>query len=107
VPGEYIFEFERWPRVIFSSFPGGSTWHVSLKLLAYLIYRRRDPLVERPVGQRFKPDPVVLKDDGRVRLWFDCGEMSIRKLEQSADRAERRTVRGDAAPARRQRCRRH
>lgn len=82
MPGEYIFEFEQWPRVIFSSFPGESTWHVSLKLLAYLIYRRRDPLVERPVGQRFKPDLVVLKDDGRVRLWIDCGETSIRKLER-------------------------
>ena len=82
MPGEYIFEFEQWPRVIFSSFPGESTWHVSLKLLAYLIYRRRDPLVERAVGQRFKPDLVVLKDDGRVRLWIDCGETSIRKLER-------------------------
>lgn len=82
MPGEYIFEFEQWPRVIFSSFPGESTWHVSLKLLAYLIYRRRSPLVERSVGQRFKPDLVVLGADGRVRLWIDCGETSIRKLER-------------------------
>lgn len=82
MPGAYIFEFEQWPRVIFSSFPGESTWHVSLKLLAYLLYRRRDPLVERPVGQRFKPDLLVLGDDGRVRLWIDCGETSIRKLER-------------------------
>ena len=80
MPGQYIFEFERWPRAIFSSFPGESTWHVSLKLFAYLIYRNRAPLVERSVGQRFKPDLFVLGDDGRVRLWIDCGETSIRKL---------------------------
>src|SRR5690348_10834142 len=80
-PGEYIFEFDDWPRVIFSSPPGESTWHVALKLLAYLIYHRRNPLVERPVGQRYKPDLVVVRD-GRVRLWIDCGETSLRKLER-------------------------
>lgn len=82
MPGAYIFEFERRPRVIFSSFAGESTWHVALKLLAYLLYRQRRPLVERSVGQRYKPDLVVLRDDGRVRLWIDCGETSLRKLER-------------------------
>ena len=82
MPGAYIFEFERWPRVIFSSFAGESTWHVALKLLAYLIYRQRHPLVEHGVGQRYKPDLVVLGDDRRVRLWIDCGETSLRKLER-------------------------
>lgn len=83
MPGAYIFEFDRWPRVIFSSFAGESTWHVSLKLLAYLLYRRRAPLVERGVGQRYKPDLVVLRGD-RVRLWIDCGETSVRKLARVA-----------------------
>lgn len=82
MPGAYIFEFERRSRVIFSSFVGESTWHVALKLLAYLIYRQRRPLVEYGVGQRYKPDLVVLRDDGRVRLWIDCGETSLRKLER-------------------------
>jgi hypothetical protein len=67
--------------VIFSSFAGESTWHVALKLLAYLIYRRRRPLVQRSVGQRYKPDLVVVRD-GRVRLWIDCGETSLRKLDR-------------------------
>jgi hypothetical protein len=81
MPRDYIFEFDDWPRVIFSSFAGESTWHVALKLLAYLIYRRRHPQVERSVGQRYKPDLVVVRD-GRVRLWIDCGETSLRKLDR-------------------------
>ena len=81
MPGEYIFELVGGQRVIFSSPPGESTWHVALKLLAFLLYRRRAPLVERSVGQRFKPDLVVLRD-GRVRLWIDCGETSLRKLDR-------------------------
>ncbi len=81
MPGEYIFEFAGAPRVIFSSPSGESTWHVALKLLAYLIYGRRAPLVERSVGQRCKPDLVVVRNDA-VRLWIDCGETSLRKLER-------------------------
>jgi uncharacterized protein YaeQ len=81
MPSEFIFEFDEWPRVIFSSFAGESTWHVALKLLAYLIYRQRRLSVERAVGQRYKPDLVVLRDR-YVRLWIDCGETSLRKLDR-------------------------
>lgn len=81
MPRDYIFEFDHQPRVIFSSFAGESTWHVALKLLAYLIYRQRRPQVERSVGQRYKPDLVVVRD-GRVRLWIDCGETGLRKLDR-------------------------
>lgn len=77
----YIFEFADRPRAIFSSGAGESTWHVSLKLLAYLLYRRREPQVERGVGQRYKPDLVVVRG-GVVRLWIDCGETSLRKLQR-------------------------
>jgi len=38
-------------------------------------------MVEQHVGQRYKPDLVVTRD-GQVRLWIDCGETSLRKLER-------------------------
>lgn len=80
--------FAREKRVLESG-AGESTRHISLKILAYLLYRGdAAPLplhIELKVGQRHKPDLVALEPEtGRVRLWIDCGQIETERLGRIA-----------------------
>lgn len=80
--------WEREKRILESG-AGESTRHISLKILAYLIYRgEAAPLtlqIERKVGQRHKPDLVALEPEtGIIRLWIDCGQIETERLGRIA-----------------------
>ena len=81
---------EREKRILESG-PGESTRHISLKVLAYLLYRDdAAPLglhIERKVGQRHKPDLAAVEpESGLVRLWIDCGQIETERLGRIASR---------------------
>jgi uncharacterized protein YaeQ len=65
--------------------------HIALKLTAYLLWRdETDGLslqIEQRVGQRHKPDLVVLDPlTGAVRLWIDCGQIETARLGRIASK---------------------
>jgi len=64
--------------------------HVGLKLLGYLLFFRERLQVETRLPDRmiqFVPDLVQLDYELRPRLWVECGECSISKLDKLAVKA--------------------
>lgn len=68
--------------------PNEKPEHLALKLCAYLLFWDEQPLVEassrHPAlqGQEFVPDLMALDDDGSIRLWLECGQVTLHKLEK-------------------------
>jgi hypothetical protein len=61
--------------------------HVMLKLLAYVLFYRERLQVEVNLHQDsipFKPDLVQLDYELRPKLWVECGECSVAKLDKLA-----------------------
>lgn len=62
--------------------------HLALKLGAFLLLWEYDPKVhlttDHPAlqGQPFKPDLMALDETGAVRLWAECGRVSLHKLDK-------------------------
>lgn len=68
-------------KVILSMAPGESSRHVMMKFLALVLHLDRAPKVEFHVGQHYKPD-LVCEAEGQIRLWIECGDVSVRKLDK-------------------------
>ncbi|MDB6033743.1 MAG: hypothetical protein JWM16_4081 [Verrucomicrobiales bacterium] len=61
--------------------------HVMLKLLAYVLFYRERLQLEVNLHQDsipFKPDLVQLDYELRPKLWVECGECSVTKLDKLA-----------------------
>jgi len=58
--------------------------HVVLKLLAYILFYHPQLKVEVSVGMHYKPDLVLLDEDGRPALWIDCGYVAVLKVQSLA-----------------------
>lgn len=56
--------------------------HLVLKVLAYL-YFNKTPKIETRITKsyKYKPD-LVIDEDGQVKLWVECGKVSIKKLKK-------------------------
>lgn len=56
--------------------------HLVLKLLAY-VYLNKSPKIETRIKKsyKYKPD-LVIDEDGQVKLWVECGKVSIKKLKK-------------------------
>ena len=60
--------------------------HLGLKLASYLLFWDLNPVVgaspRHPAlaGQEFAPDLMALDDAGAVRLWVECGKVTLHKL---------------------------
>lgn len=64
-----------------------TTRHVLLKLFGFLLfYRSRLQLEARPPDDNipFRPDLIQLDYQLRPRLWVECGECSVQKLDRLA-----------------------
>ncbi len=61
-------------------------WHIALKLLGLLLFFEPQLQVERGIGWHYKPDLLSLDPEGRVRLWIDCGNISVRKVDRVANK---------------------
>jgi len=59
-------------------------WHIALKLMGLLLFWEEQPRVEEGVGWHYKPDLVALAPDGEIRLWVDCGNIAVRKIDRVA-----------------------
>ncbi|MEM1182939.1 MAG: YaeQ family protein [Acidobacteriota bacterium] len=71
-------------KLVLGAWTGEKTWHLVLKLLAYVLFYEQRPRIEEGIGWHFKPDLVTLDDRGAVALWVDCGNISPRKIERVA-----------------------
>ncbi len=52
-----------------------------MKLASWVTWYDPEMMVEKSVGQRYKPDLVRLHPSGKPAEWIDCGKTSIRKLD--------------------------
>lgn len=59
-------------------------WHIALKFLGYLLFHEEKPSIERGVDWHYKPDLVSLDTHGRVKLWVDCGNIAVKKIDRVA-----------------------
>lgn len=74
-------------KVIIGQQSNETTTHVMLKLLAYLLFYRERLQIEINLHQDnipFTPDLVQLDYELRPRLWVECGECSVNKLDKLA-----------------------
>lgn len=68
--------------------PNETGEHLALKLAAYLLFWDYRPIVEASsrhpalAGQEFKPDLMALDESGQVRLWVECGHVTLHKLQK-------------------------
>ena len=67
-------------RLFLEKKAGESAQHVVMKFLSWLILFRPGLVVERSVGEHYKPDLVRLRPNGDVSDWIDCGQTSLTKL---------------------------
>ncbi len=70
---------------------GESTAHVLLKAIGYARYLPQYPglRVEVSIGERYKPDLVLLDDRGEPRIWIECGHADVDKIRKLVRRYPR------------------
>ena len=84
--------------------------HLALKLAAYLMFLKDQPVVEPSSDHPslydydLRPDILAVDEGGDIRLWIECGEVSLNKLDKVSRRLTRARVvvlKATAAQARR------
>ena len=75
---------ERSEKLIIGAFENESGSHVTLKLLAYLMFINQDPHIDEDAGWHFTPDLIARNDAGEIKLWVDCGRVSMKKVDTIA-----------------------
>ena len=58
--------------------------HVVMKLIAYLLYYHAELKVEVSADMHYKPDLMIPGDHGVPKLWIDCGQIALKKVEALA-----------------------
>ncbi|MEW6777809.1 MAG: YaeQ family protein, partial [Bdellovibrionota bacterium] len=56
--------------------------HVLLKLLAWLLFFHPRIVIEKKMEGDFEPDLILEDYDGTVKLWIECGRVSVNKLDK-------------------------
>lgn len=79
-------EVPRNAKLVLHAAPSEVAWHIALKLLGYLLFMEYAPRIEEGIGWHYKPDLVSLNDQGALRLWVDCGNIAVRKIERVAQK---------------------
>ena len=79
-------------KVILAGRPEETADHLAMKLAAFAMFLPEDPIVEpspdHPAldGYEVRPDVCVLDDGGQIKLWIECGEVSINKIDKISRR---------------------
>lgn len=60
--------------------------HVLLKFLAWCVFYHPQLAIEKKIDDSFEPDLVVQDYDGTVRIWIECGKVSLHKLNKLTKR---------------------
>ncbi|MDC1143169.1 YaeQ family protein [Planctomycetota bacterium] len=71
-------------KLIFEMRDGESPVHIALKLVSLALYFDQDMQVEPPMNadDRYKPDLLTRFDDWRPKLWVECGQCRVQKLDK-------------------------
>lgn len=78
----------RQKKLVLASQPEETFDHLALKLAAYLFFWKEEPVADPSLkhpallGQEFRPALMALNDSGEVRLWIECGHVSLNKLDK-------------------------
>ncbi len=72
-------------KLVIAAWKGEMTWHITLKLLGYVLYFEERPRIEESVQWHYKPD-LFARDEatGKIKLWIDCGNIAVRKIDRVA-----------------------
>lgn len=79
-------------RIVLVPRPEEKPDHLALKLAAVAMFLKDDPIVDMSAdhpalqGLDLRPDVGILSDAGGVRIWIECGETSLNKLDKAARR---------------------
>jgi uncharacterized protein YaeQ len=71
-------------KLVIDAWKGEMTWHVVLKLLGFLLFFEDRPRIEESVQWHYKPDLFARDNEGKLRLWIDCGNIAVRKIDRVA-----------------------
>ena len=69
-------------RLFLAKHVGESMGHVVMKWLSWALFFEDGLEIEASAQQHYKPDLLAVGEDGRPRVWIDCGSTSLRKLEE-------------------------
>lgn len=71
-------------RIVLETRPGEGTPHVALKIIAMALFHDPGLQIEPGMddGDRYKPDLLVRQDDYRPKLWIECGQCRVEKLDK-------------------------
>jgi uncharacterized protein YaeQ len=75
---------EHQEKLVIASGAGELMWHVTLKLVGYLLFMEDRPRIEEGIGWHYKPDLVARDAGGRLTLWVDCGNIAVKKIDSVA-----------------------
>ncbi len=75
---------ERTEKLVIGAFDNESGANIALKLLAYLMFIEKRPRIDEDAGWHFTPDLIARDDAGDIRLWVDCGRVSMKKVDTIA-----------------------
>src|SRR4051812_23037851 len=79
-------------KFILAARPEETAAHLGLKLAACAMFLAENPIVDPSSdhvalqGYDVRPDVCVLDEGGQMKLWIECGEVSINKLDKLARR---------------------
>jgi uncharacterized protein YaeQ len=71
-------------RTVLELRPGEGMPHIVMKLLAMALFHDPALLVEPTMDDddRYKPDLLIRSDDFRPKLWVECGQCRVQKLDK-------------------------
>lgn len=81
---KYTFHLGEREKIVQERRGGESQRHIMLKLLAYILYYERGPRIEIAVSDSkrdYRPDLVAFDAAGEIALWIDCGQITLRKVD--------------------------
>jgi len=78
---------ERAEKLVIGAYDNESGGHIALKLLAYLMFIEQRPHIDEDAGWNFTPDLIARDESGSIKLWVDCGRVSMKKVDIIAAKA--------------------
>ena len=69
-------------RCFFSLRGGESIDHVILKLVGFILFFDFNPEVEKDMGWKYKPDLIGFDEKGKVALWVECADVTVKKIHR-------------------------
>ncbi|MHC4839748.1 MAG: YaeQ family protein [Planctomycetota bacterium] len=81
---DYDRELFETRKLVFEMRDGESPVHIALKLVSLALFFDQEMQVEPPMneGDRYKPDLLTRFDDSRPKLWIECGQCRVQKLDK-------------------------